>query len=591
MPLFTKESLETLRKRVDLFEVLSAHLELKRAGASYKALCPFHDEKTPSFILNKGDTHYHCFGCGAHGDAIQFLMEHQRLNFHEAVESLAQRFAITLEVVDHQESEGPRKADLKAALEQASRLYHFLLLHTQEGHEALHYLFQRGLDLSFVRQFQLGLAPKVGGCLRKLLHAKAISDEVLLAAGLLVMREEGGTRDFFHSRIMFPIRDAIGAIVGFSARKYREETYGGKYINTSETPIFKKSHLLFGLNECRKRIGKEQRAIIVEGQIDALRLISLGLNITVAGLGTAFGEGHVAELISLGVKKIYLALDSDRAGQEATRKIGNLFQKQGIEVFVTCLPAGDDPDSLVRREGIDHFIQLLEASIDYLTFLVRFHAPGKEEMSPAAKTQLVETVAAQIRAWDNTLMIHESLRKLAHLMQVPQEMVGVGAHASPHYLIRRTGSAGLLEIDPDRILESDLLYWLVMPGDGQQVEAVALVKKHLKPSDLRISSCVEILTVLFQAAETQVPLDTLSLMTRVENPSCQELLAELSKKRVPKEKKEACLLATIQRILDRNWMEKCELLRMRIQSGQCNEEEVSRLMQEFTALKRHPPKV
>ena len=361
MPIFTPESLEAVRQKIDLIEVLSVHLDLKKAGASYKALCPFHDEKTPSFMVQKGDSHYHCFGCGAHGDAISFLMSHQKLTFVDAVESLAQRFHINLDYAESTNTaSGPNKIDLKAALNYAADFYHFMLLHTEEGQQALNYLISRGLDLDFILQFQVGLAPKAGGLFRKIMHARYVKDQTLADAGLILPAKDGGWRDFFYDRITFPIHDPSGAIIGFSVRKYKEETSGGKYINTSETALFKKSKVLFGLNYSRKRIAKERTAIIVEGQIDALKLIQAGYNLTVAGQGTAFGEGHVKELLRLGIHLVYLALDSDSAGQEAASKIGDLFLREGVEVKVAELPKGSDPDSFLKEKGPEAFGELLK---------------------------------------------------------------------------------------------------------------------------------------------------------------------------------------------------------------------------------------
>lgn len=352
MAIYTKESLDTLRQKVDLVDVLSSHIELKKAGASYKALCPFHDEKSPSFMVQRGDTHYHCFGCGAHGDAITFLMMYLKMGFGDAVESLAERFSVRLEVVEGgPERKGPSKAALKEALEAACRFYHMILLHTHEGHEALKYLHGRSIDLDFIRQFHIGLAPKTPGLFRKTMHALGFQDALLQEAGLLADGREGRLRDFFYDRITFPIRDAAGAVIGFSARKYKEETFGGKYVNTSETALFKKSRVLFGLNYSRRRIAKERKALIVEGQIDALRLIQAGFNITVAGQGTAFGEGHARELVALGIQDVFLALDADDAGQEATKKIGNMFQKNGVGVRVVKMPFGSDPDAFLREKG------------------------------------------------------------------------------------------------------------------------------------------------------------------------------------------------------------------------------------------------
>ncbi|MFQ5728878.1 MAG: DNA primase, partial [Waddliaceae bacterium] len=326
MPLFSKESLDILRQRIDIVGVVSSHVDLKRSGASYKGICPFHDEKTPSFIIQRGDHHYHCFGCGAHGDAIQFLMNYLKMSFSDAVESLAERFQVHLEYTETKaESKWPSKALMKQALEVASRFYHFSLLHTPEGHAALKYLYGRGIDVDFIRHFQVGLAPATPGILRKIVHEKSISDDVMVAAGLLSPRASGGYRDFFLDRITFPIHHATGAVIGFSARKYKEDTFGGKYVNTPETPLFKKSRVLFGLNYTRRQIAKERKVIVVEGQLDALTLIHSGFNFTIAGQGTAFGEGHLQELIKLGINQAFLALDSDEAGFEAASKIGNLF--------------------------------------------------------------------------------------------------------------------------------------------------------------------------------------------------------------------------------------------------------------------------
>ncbi len=301
MARFTKESLETLRQRIDLPELISQYVPLKKAGSAFKALCPFHDEKSPSFVINRGDSHYHCFGCGAHGDAIQFLMQHLKLGFAEAVEQLAERFQVVLEKLEGgSEVKETSRSRLKEANEAALRLYHAYLLHAQEGEEALKYLLNRQIDLSFIQQFRLGLAPKQSGLFRKIMHGLGFSDEILAEAGLIVERN-GRWRDFFENRLILPVQDKVGTVIGFSARKFHESTFGGKYINTKETALFKKSRSLFGLFYCAKRIAKQKQAIIVEGGLDALRMIYHGFECTVAALGTAFGEEHVRELVQLGV--------------------------------------------------------------------------------------------------------------------------------------------------------------------------------------------------------------------------------------------------------------------------------------------------
>ena len=587
MPLYTPESLDRLRQRIDLVDVLSSHIDLKRAGATYKALCPFHDEKTPSFNLKPGDSHYHCFGCGAHGDAIQFLMNHLRMSFVEAVESLAERFNVVLDQMEGSQKKGPSKRLLREALSHAQQFFHFCLLHTADGHQALEYLYERGIDLDFIRRFRLGYAPRDGQLLRKYLHHKRVSDDVQREIGLLARESR---RPFFTERIMFPIHSAQNAIIGFSARKFREQTFGGKYINTPETPLFKKSRVLFGLNYSRQRIAKERWAIVVEGQVDALRLIHLGLNCTVAGQGTAFGEGHAAELVQIGVERVFLALDADEAGREAACKIGNLFQKAGVAVRYVALPIGSDPDSLLLEEGPDVILQLLEDSVDYLKFLVEHRMHVIDSNSPAAKGQILKELVQQVRGWDNPVMVHESLRQLAQLTNVPETALGVGQEVVPNVLIRQQARVGSMSVNPDRILENDLLRWLVLCGE-ECPRYVRLVESNLSPEDLREEGCQELLKVYLQSYEAGRPCDPLSLLSQSDNAQLQDLIAELLTKKVNKERAEDQLIETVQRLLDRNWMIKRESVKAKIQSGNLSDDEVMALAAEFDRLRQQAPQV
>lgn len=591
MPIFTKESLENLRQRIDLVDVLSTHIDLKRAGVAYKGLCPFHDEKTPSFMIQKGDTHYHCFGCGAHGDAIHFLMSHLKLSFSDAVESLAERFHVHLEILeDGGDKKGPNKALLKEALEQACRFYHFYLLHTPEGHEVLQYLYKRGLDLDFISHFEIGLAPKNQGYFRKIMHSKFIKDETLATSGLIAETRDGRWRDFFAERITFPIRDAAGAVIGFSARKYKEETFGGKYINTPETPLFKKSRILFGLNYSRRRIAKESKAIIVEGQIDALRLIQEGFNFTVAGQGTAFGEGHARELLTLGVTKVYLALDGDQAGQEATVKIGDLFQREGVDVRVVQLPKGMDPDLFLREKGPEEFAHVLDHTFDYLEFLVKHYSKDADMHSPAVKHQLVESIAKQIRNWEQPIMVQESLRKLAHLTQVSENTLLIQQNHVPNLYIKKSASIGLQEINSDRILELDLLRWLFLLTKNRE-RLLGLAKNNLKPEDFHVAICRKMYLILWEALQKNEAIDAITFILKMDDPDGQSLITELLEKKINKEKAEEHFQETLQKILNRNWMELCEGVKMKIQSGQCNDDEALELVKEYHELRKNPPKL
>jgi DNA primase len=592
MPLYKQESLDLLRQRIDLAEALSAHIDLKRAGASYKALCPFHEEKTPSFVINKGDTHYHCFGCGAHGDAIAFLMGYMKMNFTDAVEHLAERFQVVLELEENdQQKKGPSKALLKSALEESCRFYHFMLLHSEMGKEALDYLYKRGIDLEFINAFKIGFAPKQPDLFQRFMHEKRVSDLILEQAGLISTTSSGRKRDFFSDRITFPIRDAMGSVIGYSARKFKEETFGGKYINTPETALFKKSHVLFGLSDSRQRIAKERKAIVVEGQIDALRLIHAGFNFTVAGQGTAFGESHVLELCHLGVSHVYLALDADKAGQEAAVKIGDLFQKKGVEVSVLTLPDGMDPDSFLREFGPPAFAALLEKGLDYLTFLFNHFSKNIDLSSPSAKNECVQTIALKIRAWEQPVMVHESVRKLAKIANVPETVLGTyGQVFSPMPHVKKRSHVAFAGIDPDRILEVDLLRWLFLKGETLP-ELIELVKKNLEEHHFLTPFCRELFSFYLEAYAQKKPLDLFALGIQLDSPEHQQILTDIMQKKVNLQKAEEGVRTTLEKILQRDWMLQCDTIMKKIQSGACSDTETLELAKQFDAIKKNPPKV
>lgn len=565
--MYTKESLQNLKEKIDLIDVISSQIDLKRAGAAYKALCPFHDEKSPSFTVKRGDSHYHCFGCGAHGDAIQFLMQLQGLTFREAVEMLAERFHIPLQEEDKVEK-GISSLTLQEVLNFASHFYHFYLQRTEEGRVALNYLTKRGLSLDFIRRFGVGYAPEGAELFFKAMEEKKFSKEILLAAGLLT---QDGRRPFFRERITFPVHNPRGSVIGFSARKIREETFGGKYINTVETQLFKKSRLLFGLNYSRRRIVKEQRALLVEGQIDCLGLIEAGLDYTVAALGTAFGEGHVETLKNLGVRLVTIAFDADKAGIEAASKTGSLFQKVGIEVEVLILPKGMDPDSFLREKGKSAFLDL--DAKDYLTF--RVLTTDLDLKSPAGKTQFVKEMKLEIEKWDDPVMVHESLQKLARLVQLPAQMLGA---QRPVYR-RPTGVK--VAVDPDRVLEIDLLR-LLLRGDAKYRE---IARKYIEVSHFRLDSCQKLYRAYLEAQEP----DLLSVMELIDDAEVEKCVNEIMSTKLKSEKLEQLLLFTIQKVIDRKWLADRESIQREIVSGKHSDDEMLALVRKFDSIER--PKV
>ncbi len=584
MPLYSKESLEILRQRIDLVEVVSSYVKMQRSGSSYKGLCPFHEEKTPSFMIHKGDTHYHCFGCGAHGDSIAFLMDHAKMNFVEALEFLSERFQVPLEKTEEEEK-GPNKGRLRALLERASLWFRFFLLHSEEGHAALTYLYQRGFNLAFIRRFEIGYAPKDGEMLYKLLRQEGYQDEELLSAGIIRQTNRGRKKDFFSERVSFPIRDKMGNMIGFSCRKFKEETFGGKYINSPETLLFKKSHILFGLCHSRQRIAKERKALIVEGQIDALRLIDAGFDFTVAGQGTAFGEGHVKELMQLGVSHVYLALDADRAGQEAAAKIGDLFQAKGVEVTVVVLPQDSDPDAFLREHGKEAFNELLSQGMSYLSFYYELLSKGQDLTSPSKKNEIVGQIADRIRLWEQPVMVHESLKKLAALVDIPEETLGI--EAMPIHRMKKEPLIRSL-VNPDRVLEVDLLRFMLL-SEEKSSWVLEVIKKNSSKEDFKVPACAKLFEIFLSLTQEQQK-DWIYLASQLDKEEEQDLLNEIGKRSINPLKIEEGTVETLKQILLRSWMDRREQLNQQILKGVSEEEELA-LVKKYDELSRSAPEV
>lgn len=595
MAQYSKQSLNALRERIDLIEVVSGYLTLKRSGGYYKAPCPFHSEKTPSFVIQKGEDHYHCFGCGAHGDAISFLMNHLKLSFVEAVETLASKYGVALEENSSEEAKEENKAEaqkrrLKEVLATAADFYQFYLLHSKEGEEVLDYLYERGIDNAFILQFGVGLAPDDGRMQLEYFAEKGATMDLLEKAALAKKDSKGRLRPFFQGRVVFPIRDPMGGVIGFSARKYREETFGPKYINTSETPLFKKSHVLFGLNESRRRIAKQRRALIVEGQIDALRLIQEGLNFCVAGQGTAFGAHQVAQLIKLGVSRVDIAFDGDQAGQEAAMKVGQLFQKEGVDVNVLRMDEGLDPDSIIKEGGVEAFLEVIERGQDYLSFLTEKLCEQVNVETPAGKNQLVQMISERIGEWEHPVMVYEAHRRISELLQIPESAIKDTTRSSDESYIKRSMSVGNTSIDPHRILEIDLLRWMAFVG-GSDIELFDQIKNNIAPDDLHTSVCRRIFQKCLEVYDAQKSLDLLSVVVSLEDAEEQLFLSEILSKRINTEKAREGIHTCLEKILQRNWMIKRESIRSRIHRGGVGEEEMFELARQFDALKRDPPKV
>ena len=359
--------LDELLSRTDIVEVIEQRVPLKRAGREYQARCPFHDERSPSFTVSPNKQFYHCFGCGAHGTAIKFLMEYDRMEFLDAVEELAQRAGMQVPREPSRTGSTDANDGLYAALDAAAKLFQRNLAGDQRARE---YVARRGIDAASVQRFGIGYAADGWDQLKTALGTDERRMALLDKAGLLSKSDQGKVYDKFRDRIMFPIRDRRGRVIAFGGRVLEKDD-GPKYLNSPETALFHKGRELYALYEARQANAKLARLIVVEGYMDVVSLFQYGVTQAVATLGTATTKEH-AELLFRNAADVYFCFDGDRAGRAAAWRAAESVlprMRDGRQAHFLFLPDGEDPDTLVRQEGLDGFEQRLKQATPLSEFL------------------------------------------------------------------------------------------------------------------------------------------------------------------------------------------------------------------------------
>ncbi|MFD2257722.1 DNA primase [Luteolibacter algae] len=378
MGLIAKETIEQVLAATDIVDLIGSYIPLKRAGTGYKANCPFHHEKTPSFNVSPSRQFYHCFGCGKSGNAIGFVMDHEGLLFMDALKKLAGKAGVHLE-------EEPDTPKAKAARQsrgrlldlhrEASALFHAHLLTDPACEHARNYLKQRGFGKEMAERWEIGWMPENPEVFLRWARERRFTGKELVGSGLAALKDEekpaAGLYVRFRDRLMFPIRNEIGDVIAFSGRQLREDRRSGKYINSPETDIFKKSNVLFALDKAKKAILKEKTVILCEGQIDAISCHEAGVENAIAPLGTAFTAQH-ARILKRYAQTAVLCFDADSAGVKACERAFRELAPEGLSVKVVELPPGEDPDTYIKAKGVDSFRALVESARDFFDFKIAF---------------------------------------------------------------------------------------------------------------------------------------------------------------------------------------------------------------------------
>jgi DNA primase len=427
MPRISPETIEQVTAALNIVDVIGSYFPLRRAGTEFRALCPFHQEKTPSFYVSPDKQTFYCFGCQRGGSIIQFVEEYEHVDFPEAVRRLATRAGIAIQ----QEELSPEEAEKQTLRKRLLRLhfaaanwFHRNLLRTRAAEAARSYLSERGLNIEIAKRWQIGYAPDSWTAVTDWGQQSGFSREELILGGLVKPKDENDPRarcyDRFRHRLMFPITNDLGEVIAFSGRQINPNATGGKYVNSPESPLFSKGNILFGLSKSKRAIARSRQAIVLEGQIDLITAFEAGIENVTAPQGTALTERH-AVLLKRFAEEVILFFDADAAGERAAERALEILYAAGLQVRIGVLPPGEDPDSLIRKGGVETFRALIAEAKDFFDFEIERGLAGTGNQSVARRVALARRVAQFAGLVPDPVLRDTMIMRLAQRLRLPRE--------------------------------------------------------------------------------------------------------------------------------------------------------------------------
>ncbi len=500
---YSDEIIEEVRSRNDIVDVISSYVKLQKKGSSHFGLCPFHNEKSPSFSVSQGKQMYYCFGCGAGGNVFTFLMNYENYTFQEALKYLADRAGVTLPQ-EEVSGEARKRADQKAVLleiNKAAAQYFYAQLKGPRGAPALSYLKNRALSDDTIRAFGLGYSNKYSNDLYQYLKSKGYKDDMLMQAGLISVDERQGVYDKFWNRVMFPIMDANSRVIGFGGRVMGDAK--PKYLNSPETMIFDKSRNLYGLN--RARSTKKSYFLLCEGYMDVISLHQAGFTNAVASLGTALTPGH-ASLIKRYVNEVYLTYDSDEAGTKAALRAVPVLKEVGITARIIRMEPYKDPDEFIKNLGADAFEERIQKARNGFLFSLEVLEKSYDLNSPEGKTDFMREAARRLTEFDEEIernnyteavaeayhVGYDDLRKLVHRMAIQTGL------AKPVSRPRQTQNRNKDKVDGNIRSQRILLTWLI-----ENEHIFRQICRYITPEDFTGDLYRTVASLLYEQYENQ----------------------------------------------------------------------------------------
>ncbi|HAH20968.1 MAG: DNA primase [Omnitrophica WOR_2 bacterium GWF2_43_52] len=526
MALIPESTIEEILSRIDIIELISSCIPLKRIGKSYKALCPFHSEKTPSFVVSQDRQIFHCFGCSAGGNAIGFLMQYERLQFPEAVEALAKKAGVILPQASSSAQETRNRAvtpQLYAVNELAAQFYSKYLC-SPEGKTALAYLKKRGIGSELITSFKIGYAPSRWDGLLTYARDKNYSLGLIEKAGLVIPKDGGGYYDRFRGRLMIPIVDAKDRVVAFGARVLDQSF--PKYINSPETAVYTKGKILFGLITAAQEIRAQDTVIIVEGYFDLMMPYQAGIKNIVASCGTALTLEQI-RLLKRYTHNVIMIYDSDNAGQMATMRSLHTLVHEGMDVKVVCLPQGYDPDAYMRHFGPEKFRALVAQAKDIFDYAIDMLKIKYNPCEVSGKVKIASEMLVLIGSFDNTVIVSAYIKKLAQELTLDEHSLLVEfkkikhAALSPMHEKKTPVSVKpfLASLASERLLVKLML---------EEQELIENLKGKITPADFRDSHLSRIVERMFDLFCQGKKIDAKSLVNDFSDSSLSAVICELA---------------------------------------------------------------
>ena len=523
------EKIAQVRDATDIVALISNYLTLKKAGKGYQGLCPFHADSSPSFHVNPATQLYYCFGCQKGGNVFNFMMEMEKMSFIEAVEFLAEKAGISLprtQVDDRLEKE---KEALYFVNRWAANFFYKNLL-SPAGAKALQYIQGRGINREMIKTFGLGYSLPDWDGLIKQANKDAVSQDVLLKAGLVIKRTGGGFYDRFRGRFMIPIIDLYKKVLGFGGRKMVDDD-SPKYINSPETPIYQKGQILFGLYQSREAIKQQDQAIFVEGYTDLISLFQAGIRNVVATSGTALTSSQ-AKLIRRFTENIILLYDADTAGSMAAMRGADIFLDEGLEVKIVTLPSGHDPDSYVRERGADYFRQALAHAKSIIKFKIDTLSQKADISTTQGKTQIINSLLESIVRIKDSIKQNLALKEVAEHFALDERSLmerlnyikkndqfrpprtEPGAQAEKKLKISQKSKYDLAEENLVRLVMEDANW-------------ISLLIKHLDIEEVFDPTIKKIFSIIFQIYQSNEKVTSIAIIEKITDPQLSSRMAEL----------------------------------------------------------------